>query len=260
MLGAKAQQAGHSFAFDSPPLVSPDPVHLQQHFTARLYIDDPLFSVPDTSRLVALCAIADTLIERVQKVPKSAASFDVGILQEIEALCKELAPKKHAQTTLHELGLLDLFPYLAMGLSGEQLQMVQSHPGSQYLNYIGLLNQVVMMGTQLYHDATVPQHHKYAAHQIALLYQCLNMLQGEGQTKPIRRVVERRFDEIKVVTESKDPFLPVELSAWVQEITWLCREEVLRCPPYIHRRVEDMMRAAKGQPLPDAGGGDYAQQ
>jgi hypothetical protein len=36
-----------------------------------------------------------------------------------------------AQTTLHELGLLDLFPYLAMGLSGEQLQMVQNHPGVQ---------------------------------------------------------------------------------------------------------------------------------
>jgi hypothetical protein len=30
--------------------------------------------------------------------------------------------------------------------------------------------QVVMMGTQLYNDALVPQHHKYAAHQIALLY------------------------------------------------------------------------------------------
>jgi hypothetical protein len=27
-----------------------------------------------------------------------------------------------------------------------------------------------MMGTQLYNDALVPQHHKYAAHQIALLY------------------------------------------------------------------------------------------
>lgn len=38
------------------------------------------------------------------------------------------------------------------------------------------------------------------------------MLQGD--TKPIRRIVEGRFDEIKVVTESKDPFLPMELSAW----------------------------------------------
>lgn len=42
--------------------------------------------------------------------------------------------------------------------------------GVQYLTYISLLNQVVMMGTQLYHDATLPAHHKYAAHQVALLY------------------------------------------------------------------------------------------
>lgn len=43
-------------------------------------------------------------------------------------------------------------------------------PGASYFSYVSLLNQVVMMGTQLYHDACVPQHHKYAAHQIALLY------------------------------------------------------------------------------------------
>lgn len=44
------------------------------------------------------------------------------------------------------------------------------------------------------------------------LQQCLNMLQGD--TKPIRRVVEARFDEIKAITESREPYLPVELSAW----------------------------------------------
>ena len=42
--------------------------------------------------------------------------------------------------------------------------------GAAYLAYVSQLNQVVMMGTQLYHDACVPQHHKYCAHQIALLY------------------------------------------------------------------------------------------
>jgi hypothetical protein len=161
--------------------------------------------------------------------------------------------------------------------------------GAGYFSYISLLNQVVMMGTQLYHDACMPQHHKYAAHQIALLYvsggaarhtpmrahvprparmwgqvlprlaqrpnllasgagpcqalsrrragpsvlqaspspshvqppvrsppplpqQCLNMLQGD--TRPLRRFVEARFDEIKVITESREPYLPVELSAW----------------------------------------------
>jgi hypothetical protein len=35
---------------------------------------------------------------------------------------------------------------------------------------VGLLNQTVMMSTQLYNDATNPAHHKYTAHQVALLY------------------------------------------------------------------------------------------
>ena len=42
--------------------------------------------------------------------------------------------------------------------------------------------------------------------------QCLNMLQGE--TKPIRKLVEVRFDEIKTITESKNPILDMELSDW----------------------------------------------
>ncbi len=42
--------------------------------------------------------------------------------------------------------------------------------GAAYLNYVSLLNQAVMMSTQLYNDATNPAHHKYTAHQVALLY------------------------------------------------------------------------------------------
>lgn len=33
------------------------------------------------------------------------------------------------------------------------------------------------MGTQLYNDAVLPAHHKYAAHQIALLYVSSNHVQ-----------------------------------------------------------------------------------
>lgn len=125
--------------------------------------------------------------------------------------------------------------------------------GAAYLTYVSLLNQAVMMSTQLYNDATTPAHHKYAAHQVALLYvsdptrassnrqpgpcgddtagsqadverapaaamlvlyaqQSLNMLQGE--TKPIRRLIEGRFDEIKAITESQHPWLDLELSSW----------------------------------------------
>lgn len=45
-----------------------------------------------------------------------------------------------------------------------------------------------------------------------LLQQSLNMLQGE--TKPIRRHIEARFDEIKAITESPQPFLDMEFSSW----------------------------------------------
>ena len=44
------------------------------------------------------------------------------------------------------------------------------------------------------------------------MQQCLNMLQGD--TKPIRKLVEVRFDEIKTITESKSPVLDMELSDW----------------------------------------------
>ncbi|GLC44483.1 hypothetical protein PLESTB_000068500 [Pleodorina starrii] len=251
-VGEVATERPLAFAFDSPPLVTPQPVFLQPHYAVRLCIDEPMIGLPDTGRLAALCFAADTLIERVHKVPKSAAQFDVSILQEIEALCHQVAPKKHAQTTMQDLGLLDLFPYLAMGLSGDKLDTVQNNPGAAYFHYVSLLNQVVMMGTQLYHDACMPQHHKYAAHQIALLYQCLNMLQGD--TRPIRRVVEARFDEIKAITESREPYLPVELSAWIQEVTWLCREEIQVCPAYVHKRLDAILRAARGEGGPGGSG------
>ena len=42
--------------------------------------------------------------------------------------------------------------------------------------------------------------------------QSLNMLQGE--TKPIRRLVEARFDEIKAITEGGRPTLPADTSSW----------------------------------------------
>ncbi len=42
--------------------------------------------------------------------------------------------------------------------------------GASYFSYVSMLNQLVFMSTQMYHDACNPQHHKYMAHQIALLY------------------------------------------------------------------------------------------
>ena len=71
------------------------------------------------------------------------------------------------------------------------------------------------------------------------------MLQGE--TKPIRRLIEARFDDIKLTTESNIPQLSPEMAAWMQEVTWVCREEVAVCPAYIHRRMLPIVGAVHQQ-------------
>lgn len=91
-------------------------------------------------------------------------------LARLEALCRALAPKQSPADTLAALGLADAYPFMAARVAGDGAQPSSSGGGAAYLHYVSLLNQVVQMSTQLYHDALVPHHHKYTAHQIALLY------------------------------------------------------------------------------------------
>lgn len=74
------------------------------------------------------------------------------------------------------------------------------------------LLQVVMMSRQLHGDAVSRAKQKYTAHQMALLYQSLNMLQGD--TKPVRRLIEGKFDDVKMATETGGGSLPIELADW----------------------------------------------
>ena len=88
----------------------------------------------------------------------------------LEALCRMLAPQQEPVDTLAALGVLNHYPFLAAHMCGHEAGPGTQHAGAAFLAYVSLLNQVVMMSTQLYNDALVPQHHKYIAHQIALLY------------------------------------------------------------------------------------------
>ena len=67
----------------------------------RLHLDDPLIATVDLAKLVSLCAIADAAIERVQKLPQTAGAFDVSLLQQIEAMCKQVTTKEPAQVRPH---------------------------------------------------------------------------------------------------------------------------------------------------------------
>lgn len=67
-------------------------------FAVKTFLDAPLLSAPDVRHLVALCATADTLIERVTRL-KNVESFDVSLLQEIEATCQNLFPSMKPQVS-----------------------------------------------------------------------------------------------------------------------------------------------------------------
>ena len=119
---------------------------------------------------------------------------------------------------LRAVGLLDLFPELE-GL-GDSPPPPGSGPGSgsgtgrawrqqraarhsggggggawDYFAHVSSLNQLLHMATQLQRDAPIAANHKYLAHQIALLYQCLNAVRGES--KPFKRRIEEQFDAVK---------------------------------------------------------------
>jgi hypothetical protein len=121
---------------------------------------------------------------------------------------------------------------------------------ASHLAYVSLLNQAVTVGTQLHHDASCqPSHHKYAAHQVALLYQSLNALGGSDRTRPLRRAIESKFDRLKQVTEAcARPVLPEDLARWVQRVAWAAREEVRGFPAYAHMRLVGLAGAAKARP------------
>jgi hypothetical protein len=77
----------------------------------KLRLGEPLLETVEVKQLVTLCAIADTLIERVHRVPKAVETFDVHILQQLEALCKQVSPAKNAQVGLGRGRLADLGPF-----------------------------------------------------------------------------------------------------------------------------------------------------
>lgn len=40
---------------------------------------------------------------------------------------------------------------------------------------------------------------------------------------------------------------PMLAAGRLQGVTWLCREEVIVCPAYVHRRISPLLRAVKEQ-------------
>lgn len=117
-------------------------------------------------------------------------------------------------------GLANSFPFLRVRLLGKA---PASNTGvgdvKDYLAQTALLNQVLSLAVQVSVDVR-NGHHKYMAHQIALLYQSIASI-GASLAK-FKFRIEAIFDEVKTVTESNtSPKLSREL---VDEITTITHD------------------------------------
>ncbi|KAG0207131.1 hypothetical protein BGX28_001562 [Mortierella sp. GBA30] len=108
-------------------------------------------------------------------------------------------------------GLVDMFPK-----SAEHLGIDPVVPGGSFLEghlrQMACLNQLVSITLQLQNDLRLPNH-KFIAHQVALLYQCINQA---GQTySQFKARVEENFNTLKeFCNASEEPYLTPTLQTW----------------------------------------------
>ncbi|GJJ69931.1 hypothetical protein EMPS_02280 [Entomortierella parvispora] len=113
-------------------------------------------------------------------------------------------------------GLAEMFPK-----SSEYLGIEHVIPGGSFIEahfrQMSSINQLVSIALQLQNDVRLTNH-KYMAHQTALLYQCIN--QAGPQFSKYKARVEENFNALKEVSNtSEEPYLPIELQAWLSDLT-----------------------------------------
>ncbi|KAG0238199.1 hypothetical protein BGX31_003335 [Mortierella sp. GBA43] len=113
-------------------------------------------------------------------------------------------------------GLGEIFPksseYLGVDLVIRGGSSLEAH-----LRQMSSINQLVSMALQLQNDLKLTNH-KFIAHQIALLYQCINQA-GPTYSKFKSRVEERFAVAKEACNESDEPILPTDLQAWLTDLT-----------------------------------------
>ena len=128
------------------------------------------------------------------------------------------------------------------------------------------VHQLLHMATQLRRDASNAQNHKYLAHRIALMYQCLNQVRGES--KPFKKRIEEQFETIKRFTETPAGVaatpgggrgggggreggggkggagaLPPRLRQWLEDVTEEVAALVRQYPPGMTEKMRPLLRA-----------------
>nr|CAG8440346.1 8450_t:CDS:2 [Entrophospora candida] len=221
----------------TPPLVT-----LNETNKIEIHLHEPLIQKPRSRKKRIGLQILNTLarLEVLLDKEESLASSDTKIVnlnqqqfnkKEIEnalsvletiifQLEGEAAPKKDIQAYLSESGLGGLFPKSAKRLAPNTTLFNDSSNkmnATAHFHETNLYNQLVSVSLQLQQDIKLTNH-KYMAHQLALLYQCLN--QVGGPFLKYRSRVELHFDAIKALSNSsEEPQLDEEQKKWLSELT-----------------------------------------
>lgn len=169
-------------------------------------------------QVASLCAQLDIVLERERKESEPALTALVtALLQRMRSICTESLGSE-LEEFLQQTGLLVMFSEVGtfLGIPPADYNMAFPQP-REYLHQIGLVSQTIQMCKQLSMDLLPGANQKYLAHQVALLYQCLNFI-GPAAA-PFKKRVEAEFQNIKGSTEqSATPGLSEFHQQWLREL------------------------------------------
>ena len=247
-------------------------------------LDEPLWpSGPNARKLAELCVLTTLACERASRAQargedaasrrggdasSSTSPFDgtrgAALLKTVRRLSgvgiRKRAPSSSSSrdadaadasadpvAALRELGLLALFPHmdgLARAGTKHQQHRARKSPGWDYFEHVAKMQQLVAVADALKARARHPANAKYAAHQIALLYQCVNAVRGE--LKPFKATIEARFESVKQETESRAR-LSEASAAWTERVAGDVAAAARAFPPQATEKLRACAVAASGR-------------
>ncbi|KAG0239571.1 hypothetical protein BGX31_002643 [Mortierella sp. GBA43] len=110
-----------------------------------------------------------------------------------------------------------MFPKSSQYLGIEPVSQAGSFIEAHF-RQMSTINQLVSIALQLQNDLKLSSH-KFMAHQVALLYQCINQA-GPPFSRLYKSRIEENFNALKEASNlSDEPRLPIELQAWLTGLT-----------------------------------------
>lgn len=116
-----------------------------------------------------------------------------------------------------------------------------------YFAHLSVLNQLLSMCEQLSADIATMSNHKYVAHQIALLYQCLSL--ARSPMDPFRAEVQSKFADVKEASKALEftpGRLPLEIAAWLQDVLQRISDTVRSMPDIYSSPLQPVARYLHG--------------